>query len=491
MTTLGQRSEELQGTFTGRISRRLSLLLGLIFLVVILIGGVFLLSARSIYLSTEEIERQGRHVETIEEVHASVHHLIAAVQHSIITGTPLPEDEQQKLMAHLKGHAEEYAELEEVEGDFPDKEKEMRIFLEIKKMIAELLPVTEKVVKAATRGQGIDRSDLEYLNTLNTRIPDLTYQMNEIHRTNTKRSVQASWKRMWVIFTSYLAFIVIGSLLILGSNLVFYRTIVLPIRRLASATLDVARGDFQKRVSVTSRDEIGQLSHAFNAMAERLEEHEKMLQTLATLEERERIAREMHDGLAQALGYLHMHLAALEARTSPEAQDGIRAELREIKKVAGDAYEEIRQSIFGLRTMVSRGLGLIPTLTEYVHDFSRQTGIAVDLQIGGDHAPRFSPDVEVQLLRIIQEALANIRKHAAATHAEVRFDVEGDRSCVTVRDDGRGFEPGKILEERSRHFGLQAMRERAEGVGGNLEIEAAPGRGTKVMVQLPLECPSN
>jgi signal transduction histidine kinase len=206
---------------------------------------------------------------------------------------------------------------------------------------------------------------------------------------------------------------------------------------------------------------------------------------LATLKERERIAREMHDGLAQALGYVHMQLGTLEARTSPEGYDGIRGELREIKKVVGEAYEEIRQSIFGLRTMVSRGLGFIPTLTEYLHDFSQQSGIAVDLEIGDDRAIRFSPDVEVQLVRIIQEALANIRKHAGGRHAVVRFDVEGNRYCVTVRDDGHGFEPGKIPEEGCRHFGLQTMRERAEGIGGTLEIDAAPGKGTKVMVRLP------
>ena len=180
-----------------------------------------------------------------------------------------------------------------------------------------------------------------------------------------------------------------------------------------------------------------------------------------------------------------MQLGTLEARTSPEGYDGIRGELREIKKVVGEAYEEIRQSIFGLRTMVSRGLGFIPTLTEYLHDFSQQTGIAVDLQIGDDRAIRFSPDVEVQLVRIIQEALANIRKHAGGRHVVVRFDVEGNRYCVTVRDDGHGFEPGRVPKEGSRHFGLQAMRERAEGIGGTLEIDAAPGRGTKVMVRLP------
>jgi signal transduction histidine kinase len=132
-------------------------------------------------------------------------------------------------------------------------------------------------------------------------------------------------------------------------------------------------------------------------------------------------------------------------------------------------------------------LGLIPCLTEYLHDFSQQNEITVDLQIGDDRAIGFTPDVEVQLVRIIQEALANIRKHAEVTRGVVRFDVDGDHCYVTIRDDGRGFEPGRNLKEGSRHFGLRGMRERAEGIGGKLEIDTAPGRGTKVIVRLPLQ----
>ncbi|MFQ5684857.1 MAG: HAMP domain-containing protein, partial [Candidatus Binatia bacterium] len=465
MATPGKTSEDLQGTFTGRINHRLSLLVGLSFVVVLLIGGFSILAARSIYQSAEVIEGQGEHIETIDALHAAVHHLALAVQQSIITGTPSPEDEQQKLVTRLQVLEEQYAELEETNGDFPDKEREMRIFSEIRKLIADLLPLTEKLFNAVARGQSIDHRDIEHMTAINMKIPILAHDMNAIHRSNMQQSIEKSWERLWIILGFYLAFIVIGSLLILGSNLVFYKTIVLPIRRLGSATQEVASGDFRKRVGVASRDEIGQLAHSFNVMAERLEEHEKMLETLATVKERERIAREMHDGLAQALGYIHMHVAAVEARLPPEGQDGIRGDLRNIKKVAGEAYEEIRQSIFGLRTMVSQGLGLIPTLTEYLHEFSRQNGITTHLQVGGDHAPRFSPDVEIQLVRIIQEALTNIRKHAGATRAVVRFDVEGDCCCVTIRDDGQGFEPGKIPEEGCRHFGLETMRERAQGIG--------------------------
>lgn len=486
MVPLDETSQSLRETFTSRISWRLSLLLGSILVVVLFIGGISLLLARAIYVSTEKIERQGRHVETIDTIHAAAHHLTLAVQQTLITGIPPPAEHQAAMSGNLRALIAQYTELEVEEGSFPGKEREMTLFLEIGQNIAELLSISERLFKVTARGQGPGHRDLANVMALNTRMHLLADEMNEIHRSNIKASIEEGRKMMWVILGFYLAFIIVGALLIIGSNIVFYKTIVLPIRRLAQATQEVASGHFKKRVSVTSGDEIGQLAHSFNVMAERLEDHEKTLQTLATERERERIAREMHDGLAQALGYLHMHLGSLETRISPGVQDGIRDELRSMKKMAGEAYEEIRQSIFGLRTMVSRGLGLIPSLTEYLHDFSQQNGIPVDLQIGNNRTTTFSPDVEVQLVRIIQEALANIRKHAHATRAVVRFDVEGDRCCVTIRDDGRGFDPGKIPKDGSRHFGLQAMRERAEGIAGTLEIEAAPGLGTTILVRVPL-----
>jgi signal transduction histidine kinase len=209
------------------------------------------------------------------------------------------------------------------------------------------------------------------------------------------------------------------------------------------------------------------------------------LQVMAVVEERQRIAREMHDSLAQSLGYLHLRLAEAQRRLVFGRTAPAEAELAELKGVAREAYEEVRQAIFGLRTMVSRGLGLIPTLTEYLHDWSRQTGIAVDLKISEDEVLRLSPGVEVQLIRIIQEALANVRKHAAA--GQVHVSLEPDDMCarMTVQDNGSGFDPAKLVPESRGSFGLETMRERAEGVGGTFAVTSTPGRGTRVEVRLP------
>ncbi len=210
------------------------------------------------------------------------------------------------------------------------------------------------------------------------------------------------------------------------------------------------------------------------------------VQSLAVLQERQRIAREMHDSFAQTLGVLHLQL--LRARENcPPTDARLTAVLGEMAATTEHAYDELRQSIFDLRTMVSRGLGWIPTLTEYLHEFSARTGIPVRLEAADELPARLPPATEVQLIRIIQEALANVSKHAGADQARVRLRPEGRWVRMTIEDDGQGFQPEVLAATKRDHFGLEAMRERAESLGGKLEVDSAPGRGTRIVAMLPLE----
>ena len=471
--------------FRGRINRRLSLLLGVIFIIVLLIGGISVLSARSIYLSTEDIEKVSRHAEDIDAIHVYVHRLVLAVQESIISRNVFPERDRQQLVAEVKKHLDDYAKREEVENEFPEKEQELKTFLEIRKLVTGLFSVTERLSEAVAGGQNTDLRDLQYLTSANAIIPILAHEMNRVHQARIDQAISESRNRMSIILGFYLALAIIGSVLIFGGNIVLQKNIVQPIRQLASATVELSKGDFRKRVPVTSQDEIGQLAHSFNVMAERLEEHEMMLQALATQEERGRIAQELHDSLAQDLALIHLKLGEVEMNLAHSGSVAAKETLVEMRKVADGAYENVRQAIFGLRTMVSRGLGFIPTLTEYLHDFSEIRKIPVDLKVQAPEAVQFSPREEIQLIRIIHEALTNAFKHARASKCMLNFERDGDFSKVTIADNGDGFIPmeaqGKVL-----HFGLQTMRERIEGVGGKLAIESAPGEGTKVIVHVPL-----
>jgi signal transduction histidine kinase len=204
-------------------------------------------------------------------------------------------------------------------------------------------------------------------------------------------------------------------------------------------------------------------------------------------EERRRIAREMHDGLAQNLGYLHLKMEEVEAKATAcpmecPNQDGIRL----MKSVTAEAYDEVRQGIFGLK-MVSRHLGLVPALTEYLRDFMEHTGISTELRVADERATRLSPRVEIQLIRIIQEALANVRRHAQARHSSVLLELDEGQAKVTVRDDGQGFDPAQVTRRGRVCFGLQTMQERAESVGGTFGVDSQPGNGTQVTVRLPIE----
>ena len=296
---------------------------------------------------------------------------------------------------------------------------------------------------------------------------------------------ESRW-RMQIILGFFAAFVFVGVILLAGSSLFFSRAIAQPLRQLAQAASEIAQGNLHKEVPVTSKDEIGQLSYAFNLMSRRLREHEERLKILATLEERERIAQELHDSLAQEIALLHLKIMEADQALTHSGALEARETLKEMREIAEGAYEDVRQAIFGLRTMVSKGLGLIPTLTEYLHDFSELRKVPVDFKVDGAEVFRFSPQVEIQLIRIIHEALTNVFKHAPVARSEVRFEREGDFSKVTIEDNGKGF----LMQEAARnglHFGLHTMRERAEGVGGKLTVDTAPGRGTRVIVHLPFE----
>lgn len=219
-------------------------------------------------------------------------------------------------------------------------------------------------------------------------------------------------------------------------------------------------------------------------IARRTRELAEMNEAMAVVKERQRIARELHDSLAQSLGYLHLRLADGERQIAAGRTAEVKSELAELKKVAREAYGEARQAIFGLRSMVSRSLGLIPTLTEYLHDWSRQTGITVDLEVGAEEGIKLPPVVEVQLIGIIQEAMANIRKHAGARRVLVGIERDPEVARVSIDDDGAGFDPLAVEDRRS--FGIETMRERAEAVGGKLALRSRPGQGTRVEVELPL-----
>ncbi len=205
---------------------------------------------------------------------------------------------------------------------------------------------------------------------------------------------------------------------------------------------------------------------------------------LAVLEERDRVARELHDGLGQVLGFVKMQAQAASGLLASDQQTA-QSYLTQLAAVAQDAHADIREYILGARTLEG-GSGFLASLGQYLERFSATYGLRVELAVPPELSEEtFGPAARVQLLRIIQEALTNARKHARAQQVWVKFALEGEVAEVEVADDGQGFEPGQMGGDGQK-YGLRFMRERAAQVGGSLEVHSAPGQSTRVVVRVPV-----
>ncbi len=205
----------------------------------------------------------------------------------------------------------------------------------------------------------------------------------------------------------------------------------------------------------------------------------------AIIEERRRIARELHDGIAQSLGYLNTKTKLVGDSIAGQNTVQALTELGEVRQVVQDTYEDIREAIDQLSAEI-RNVPIIPALTSFTTEFANNNGIQVKFDATKPF-PQLSPVVELQLLRIAQEALTNVRRHAEASEVEVRLENTGQTIEMLVKDNGRGFVLDDLEESLPGYHGLNIIRERAEGLGGSVDISTAPGEGTALMVTLPIE----
>lgn len=204
-------------------------------------------------------------------------------------------------------------------------------------------------------------------------------------------------------------------------------------------------------------------------------------------EERRRVARDIHDGPAQVMANAIMRLEIVEKliiEDPPRASQ----ELKELRKTITEGLREIRRIIFDLRPMILDDLGLAPALRRYVNDFSARHGLAVEMNVLGKET-RVDPVIELALFRIVQEALHNVRKHALASKAVVTLGYGASVIGASVEDDGKGFDMAAVSRglAKAEKFGISGMRERAKLLGGSVDIDTAPGRGTRVTVRIPIE----
>lgn len=205
---------------------------------------------------------------------------------------------------------------------------------------------------------------------------------------------------------------------------------------------------------------------------------------LAVAQERLRIAHEMHDGLAQVLGYVNTKVQAAEMYLKREKPEEAGVQLRELASAARQAYSDVRESIIGLRTMPGPKRSLADALQEFITRWEEMSGVDADLTI--EMRTSLTTTQELQLIRIVQESLTNIRKHAKATNAQITIRQENHNLVATIADDGLGFNASARARSGIPQFGLSTMQERAESISGTLTVDSSPGKGTKVRFELPL-----
>jgi signal transduction histidine kinase len=280
------------------------------------------------------------------------------------------------------------------------------------------------------------------------------------------------------------------------------------LRALAEATERITRGDLSQRIAIGGRDEFGALARAFNAMVDSLEVardevvrlHDQALQMreerIALLREgltrvvqaqegeRKRVARELHDQAGQGLAALQVGLSGME-KAAPS--DEVAQAAASLRSLAIETMHIIRNLGFDLRPSALDELGLVPALRDYIRIFSSRVDIPIHFEFEAfqfDEA--LSEEAKVTLFRIVQEGLANIAKHARATHAGVSLCSEDHIIRLVIEDDGVGFDVQRALGQQGKaSLGLFGMQERCNLLAGDLQIFSEPTKGTKLTITVP------
>jgi two-component system sensor histidine kinase UhpB len=288
-----------------------------------------------------------------------------------------------------------------------------------------------------------------------------------------------------------------GLALTAALNALVLRAALSPLARLQEVARSVRAGDLSVRAtpSPLADAEVAQLADTLNQILDEVQRHQEQLRALsarvirAQEDERQRIARELHDDTGQVLTLLLIRLKLLEAQAPSEA---LQAQITELRGLVSGAIDQVRRLALNLRPPSLDQLGLAPALRSLVSTVSASTRIPAQLDLPSQPVP-LTPERTIAVYRVAQEALTNAVRHAGASAISLRLSLTTSALELEVRDDGHGFEPAAFAAP-ARHgapaapgVGLFGMEERARLAGGSLRIQSAPGRGTLVRLHLPLD----
>jgi NarL family two-component system sensor histidine kinase YdfH len=235
---------------------------------------------------------------------------------------------------------------------------------------------------------------------------------------------------------------------------------------------------------VEARERAQTLLRELEVAHRQLRVYADQVEELTISQERERMARELHDTLAQGLAGLILQLEAADSHLESENPARAQAVVQQAMQRARTTLDEARRAIQALRPSALEGSNLIDALEREIDQFAATTGVPATFEVT-DALPELSADVAQNVLRIVQESLTNAARHAGASHVLVQIAVDGDGLQIIVEDDGVGFALDEAMA-RPGCFGLAGMEERAQRVSGVLRLESTPGKGTKVLLGIPI-----
>lgn len=203
-------------------------------------------------------------------------------------------------------------------------------------------------------------------------------------------------------------------------------------------------------------------------------------------EERQRVARDIHDGPAQSMSNVVLKAEICERLIDVDVEKA-REELKQLKRIVRESMQDVRKIIYNLRPMSLDDLGLIPTLQRYIMTFQEDSGISVSFKPRGVFDD-IKPVISLTVFRIVQEAISNIKKHSNAENVAVNLEFTPKELMLYIYDDGKGFNV-EVLKTRNEDmnsgFGLFSMRERVELLSGDFNISSSPGKGTRINITIP------
>lgn len=235
---------------------------------------------------------------------------------------------------------------------------------------------------------------------------------------------------------------------------------------------------------------IGRLVVTYDITQRKLEQQEHLKQQwkLVITEERSRLARDMHDNLGQVLGFINLQAQGIRQELENTGVDIVSRKLDKLIEASQLAHNEIRDYIRNARNTTYLDKDFIMDLTKDILNFEEQTDLNIKLDVPiGFTGQELKPNIRINILSIIKEALNNIRKHAKAKNVRISFFLMKEELCATVEDDGRGFEIKERDSDSNNSFGLSIMRERAADIGAQIDIESSLKKGSRIILRVPLK----